>query len=802
MRVSTSYSYLNALFNLNKGRQAIETLQEQATTLKLINRPADNPTGAAAVLRLNSMRSSISQYQSNNSQSTTLLSSYDQTILQVQDVINDAIQLAQKGGDDALDSNARAALAADAEGLIADLITIGNSKVGSRYLYGGSTGDVSPFTATGLYQGNPVVSTIGVSDNASINQNLAASEFMTVDMDPKLTNNTLLKNLNNGSGLTGTTGTFTITDRSGNTSAYDVNDMLALYAVADIGDATMANWVDFLENQGTGTANISVSNQDNRYLKISSYGTGNLTISDVTGSTMQSLGLATSNSGVDGDLMSPDLDPALTADTLVADLRHALNGGAITLGNIDVEVGEIIADFDSELLFDYTGSAAGTIPATLLPATMVPETINQDRVSAFAPDNDFRLNGVVIAASVPDGVSFLQGTGSAIARAAAINAETANTGVVATVKATELEAAYTFAPGADLTLVAGAPAANEGNLLINGVAITGAVAGVDDAARLDALIALIDAQTGATGVDADKTYDGKLVLTAADGRNIVLETLDDGTDPNVGLAESFGLVKKDNADQVAVNFDGSFSAAVGGIKLEAITEITLEDGNVDGNVAKLFGLTTLGGEEDEADQFSYEATNRTLTIDLTAAVNVGDILTILNADPTNTIAGAENFRFLSASIGGAAGAYEKFITVEQGPDVNRDAIAVTVQRGAAANGLGLVEADNTVHLLQHLEDALANDNTAEIRALLDQLDGALERAISAYADVGARGRRLENTDDFLANTDIELERQISEWEDADYLEVMTNLLMRQTTFEATLNSVAQILPVSLMDFLG
>jgi len=62
-------------------------------------------------------------------------------------------------------------------------------------------------------------------------------------------------------------------------------------------------------------------------------------------------------------------------------------------------------------------------------------------------------------------------------------------------------------------------------LVINGTSILGAATGSTPADRRDALVALVNAQSGATGVVASAVPGtGGLALTAADGRNISLET--------------------------------------------------------------------------------------------------------------------------------------------------------------------------------------------------------------------------------------------------------------------------------------
>ncbi len=128
--------------------------------------------------------------------------------------------------------------------------------------------------------------------------------------------------------------------------------------------------------------------------------------------------------------------------------------------------------------------------------------------------------GVEIDASTSDGVSAYHSTMSAIAKATAINAKTSQHGVTATVGAAKLTQAAAIAGG---TVAAGA------YLEINGVRV---VTGGDPTLGLTstandgtgALRALINSKSTQTGVVA--SMDGtKLVLTAADGRNIVVKAV-------------------------------------------------------------------------------------------------------------------------------------------------------------------------------------------------------------------------------------------------------------------------------------
>ena len=107
-------------------------------------------------------------------------------------------------------------------------------------------------------------------------------------------------------------------------------------------------------------------------------------------------------------------------------------------------------------------------------------------------------------------------------------------------------------------------------LVINGVAILGAVSGGDALERRDALVALVNGQSGTTGVTASAVPGGDaFALTASDGRNISLET--DGTlTPGSANAVLFGFTAGLTATGAATSV-----VARGGVKLSASAPITV-----------------------------------------------------------------------------------------------------------------------------------------------------------------------------------------------------------------------------------
>jgi flagellin len=141
---------------------------------------------------------------------------------------------------------------------------------------------------------------------------------------------------------------------------------------------------------------------------------------------------------------------------------------------------------------------------------------------------DLSINGHNVGATTSDGVSFANADASGIAKAAAINAVSGDTGVTATVSATTLAgtAATTF------------NAIAAGDIKVNGVDIGALQAATGAADRGSQVAAAINAKTSQTGVTATfDTTTGAVALAAADGRNITVTAAATAgaNDANTGL---------------------------------------------------------------------------------------------------------------------------------------------------------------------------------------------------------------------------------------------------------------------------
>ncbi|MCU6435377.1 flagellin [Undibacterium sp. Jales W-56] len=155
------------------------------------------------------------------------------------------------------------------------------------------------------------------------------------------------------------------------------------------------------------------------------------------------------------------------------------------------------------------------------------------------------INGTNVGASSTDGVSTVNATGSALAKANAINAVTGQTGVSATVVGSTLTNTATAAGGAF-------------NLSVNGVTVSGTATAnaTVGASEIAAAFNAVSAQTGVKATATGTTY----TLTAADGRNIDITATVAGS-TGAATATTYGAINLSSSSSSGITIGGTQATA-------------------------------------------------------------------------------------------------------------------------------------------------------------------------------------------------------------------------------------------------
>ncbi len=109
-------------------------------------------------------------------------------------------------------------------------------------------------------------------------------------------------------------------------------------------------------------------------------------------------------------------------------------------------------------------------------------------------------------------------------------------------------------------------------------------------------------------------------------------------------------------------------------------------------------------------------------------------------------------------------------------------------------------ADPVLVLTDLITGLEANDPSA-ISGQLDTLDQSLAQIVNVRADVGSKLNRLDATETHWDNFKTNIEQMLSNTEDLDLTQAVTDLTVQQSAFQASLASASKIIQPSLLDYL-
>ncbi|MEX2185517.1 MAG: flagellar hook-associated protein FlgL [Pirellulales bacterium] len=188
-----------------------------------------------------------------------------------------------------------------------------------------------------------------------------------------------------------------------------------------------------------------------------------------------------------------------------------------------------------------------------------------------------------------------------------------------------------------------------------------------------------------------------------------------------------------------------------------------------------------------ANNATFDATNKVLTVEVAAGANVSDVFGAINGEGT-----------FAASL--ASGA-----TTALG-----DAVTTTGDIGVTSGGTSAViatgdrnprEVVGVFNVLVRLADALRSNDEREIERILAQLDTASENVTLSRADIGARQQSLDALNQRIDTEVVDLKSVLSNEIEVDLTEAISNLAGKQASYQASLQMTAQIVRLTLLDYL-
>jgi len=144
-RVTQSMLNSQMLRNINTNMNRMQTLQDQLSTGRKINKPSDDPVGISFSMRYRSELNVNEQYESNVSASQSWMDYTDTMLDQAGKVLHRVRELAVSGANGTNSEESLKAMQIEVDQMYGQMVNIGNSQFNGKYVFNGQMTDQKPF---------------------------------------------------------------------------------------------------------------------------------------------------------------------------------------------------------------------------------------------------------------------------------------------------------------------------------------------------------------------------------------------------------------------------------------------------------------------------------------------------------------------------------------------------------------------------------------------------------------------------------------------------------------------------------
>ncbi|MCR4943232.1 MAG: flagellar hook-associated protein FlgL [Clostridium sp.] len=138
----------NYLSNMKRNLSNLNTINNQLSTGKLINRPSDNPYKTARSMQLTTSINSNAQYKTNIEDASNWLDATDDALSSLTNVVQRVRELMVSSGNAAYGSDESKSIAKEISERVSEITQILNTNFDGRYIFGGTKTTSKPVEAT------------------------------------------------------------------------------------------------------------------------------------------------------------------------------------------------------------------------------------------------------------------------------------------------------------------------------------------------------------------------------------------------------------------------------------------------------------------------------------------------------------------------------------------------------------------------------------------------------------------------------------------------------------------------------
>lgn len=175
LRIPTSYGNQQILSGIQRAKARYSELQEQISSGKRITNIADDPTGAALVVNLQTSTERNDQYVRQIESARSFLTSTDTALGAVDESLMRLMELGTKGLQAVTTGNG-SAIVPEVDAITTHLLTIANTQEQGKYIFAGTMTTTKPYPAAGASVANAGIINLDITSSASVATNIPGDQ--------------------------------------------------------------------------------------------------------------------------------------------------------------------------------------------------------------------------------------------------------------------------------------------------------------------------------------------------------------------------------------------------------------------------------------------------------------------------------------------------------------------------------------------------------------------------------------------------------------------------------------------------
>lgn len=188
MRITPNITMQNSLYNIQRSRSQLDSIQEKIASGRNYNRPSDDPVSARLLVGFGDRLRTTEQYQSNINKANVWLKMTDTALTGLANTMYEINRLTATITSGTDDLTFRQNTVTQLTNLRQQLADIGNTQLEDRYIFAGTATDTKPYDrnvqappVAATYLGNDTTSSIEIDTNSIESLNIPGDQVLGSD---------------------------------------------------------------------------------------------------------------------------------------------------------------------------------------------------------------------------------------------------------------------------------------------------------------------------------------------------------------------------------------------------------------------------------------------------------------------------------------------------------------------------------------------------------------------------------------------------------------------------------------------